>query len=173
MAPLTLEQLIKYESSQGRRVDPSMDLTKLRKTISNRLSAQRCRNKKAHYMQEMEKKVTDLQATISFLRPEIENYKHKKNVLTMQNASLQEQLDSITHISNLLKEEIDGMQREVQKLKELHDTQKYQKFQLQEYEQEKENRQPILGMTMNQQDIWGIEPYLNMELWGNSIFNNP
>nr|GMD61225.1 basic leucine zipper 34-like [Ipomoea batatas] len=130
MAPLTLEQLIKYESSQGRRVDPSMDLTKLRKTISNRLSAQRCRNKKAHYMQEMEKKVTDLQ-------------------------------------------EIDGMQREVQKLKELHDTQKYQIFQLQEYEQEKENRQPILGMTMNQQDIWGIDPYLNMELWGNSIFNNP
>lgn len=64
------------------------------------------------------------------------------------------------------------MQLEVKRLKEIHEAQKDQTFQLQEYEQEKEPELQALGMAMKPQENWGImEPYLNMELWGKSIFS--
>ncbi|XP_033517054.1 basic leucine zipper 19-like [Nicotiana tomentosiformis] len=159
--PLTLDQAIDFELNKpGRNVDSDVDLKKLRRTVSNRLSAQRSRIKKTEYITELEKKVKDLQDTIAYLSPEIENYKEKQTMLRMQRKYLQEQLDSFTDRSKLRTVQIEEMKLELRRLKELAKAQ-----------EEHYNMQ--LGQTSNyfyqsemelQQAAAGIDQYLNLDV---------
>ncbi|KAL2511261.1 Uncharacterized protein Adt_16861 [Abeliophyllum distichum] len=64
LTTLTLDQAIEHELKYGRKLDPNMDPKRLRRTISNRLSAQRSRLRIVHYIHVMEKIVKDLQYPI-------------------------------------------------------------------------------------------------------------
>ncbi|XP_059302658.1 transcription factor HY5-like [Lycium ferocissimum] len=57
---LSLDEAIDFELKHG-YVDSSVDLKKLKRTISNRLSAQRTYIKRNEYIAELEKKVKDLE----------------------------------------------------------------------------------------------------------------
>ncbi|CAH9073288.1 unnamed protein product [Cuscuta europaea] len=144
---LTLEQLIKYECMHGHELVGyhSLDSAKIRKIIANRLSAQRCRNKKVQHLREMEKKVNDLQVIVSLLYPEIEHYKEKQNVLMVQNSLLHQSLNSFTRKSELLKVEIEAMQVEAYRLRELYEAQKKQEKFI--GKEEEEVPQDMWGMT--------------------------
>nr|XP_009783967.1 PREDICTED: basic leucine zipper 19 [Nicotiana sylvestris]XP_016471095.1 PREDICTED: basic leucine zipper 19-like [Nicotiana tabacum] len=155
--PLTLDQAIDFELNKlGRNVDSDVDLKKLRRTVSNRLSAQRSRIKKTEYITELEKKVKDLQDTIAYLSPEIENYKEKQSMLRMQRKYLQEQLDTFTDRSKLRTVQIEEMKLELRRLKELAKAQ-----------EEHYNMQ--LGQTTNyfylseMEQQAGIDQYLNLD----------
>ncbi|KAI3450317.1 hypothetical protein Pfo_006982 [Paulownia fortunei] len=88
-------------------------------TISNRLSAQRSRLKKAQYINDMEKMVKDLEELISVLTPQIESYKEKRKVLLLQNDSLQKLVEIRSNESKLCEIELEQKRVEVQRLKEL------------------------------------------------------
>ncbi|PIN09629.1 hypothetical protein CDL12_17785 [Handroanthus impetiginosus] len=114
---VTLDEAIKY--GLNRKSDPNMDKKKLRRTISNRLSAQRSRMKKAQYINDMEKMVNDLEDMISALTSQLKNYKEKWKLLLIQNDSLQKLIEIYSNESKLRAMELEQKQIQVNNLKEL------------------------------------------------------
>uniref|UniRef100_A0A3Q7G5S9 BZIP domain-containing protein n=1 Tax=Solanum lycopersicum TaxID=4081 RepID=A0A3Q7G5S9_SOLLC len=112
----SLEEALNSEIKHG-QVDPNMNMKKLRRTISNRLSAQRSRMRKTEYIDLLRKEAKDLEERIAFLGRKIENDKDNNKKLQLENQMLQLQLDSITNKSNLLAE----LEAELKRLKELED----------------------------------------------------
>ncbi|KAG8372636.1 hypothetical protein BUALT_Bualt12G0087300 [Buddleja alternifolia] len=116
---LTLEKAIEYELNHGCKLDPNMDKKKLRRTISNRLSAQRSRMKKSQYIDNMEKRVNDLQELISFLTPQVESYKEKQKLLMLENNALQKLVEIRSNESKLHELELEKKKNELYMLKEV------------------------------------------------------
>ncbi|KAL8055901.1 hypothetical protein ABFX02_04G085400 [Erythranthe guttata] len=123
-AALTLDEAIEYELKHGRRLDPNMDQRKLRRTVSNRLSAQRSRIKKVKYIDQMEKTVIELEKLILFLTPQVENQIENKKELMEENESLQKLAAIRLNESKLAELEVEQKQAEIARLKELEKTAK-------------------------------------------------
>ncbi|KAL7152893.1 hypothetical protein ABFS83_04G128800 [Erythranthe nasuta] len=121
-ATLTLDEAIEYELKRGRRLDPNMDQRKLRRTVSNRLSAQRSRIKKVKYIDQMEKTVIELQKLILFLTPQVETQIENKKELMEENESLQKFAAIRLNVSKLAELEVEHKQAEIARLKELEKT---------------------------------------------------
>ncbi|KAG6412498.1 hypothetical protein SASPL_125177 [Salvia splendens] len=88
-ATINLDKAIGYELKHGRKLDPKMDTKKLRRTVSNRLSAQRSRVRKAQHIHDMESKVTELENTITMVRLRVESVKENWRLLQQQNEALE------------------------------------------------------------------------------------
>ncbi|XP_073139547.1 uncharacterized protein [Henckelia pumila] len=93
--PLTLDEAMEHEMKHGSLFnDPNnMDLNKIRRIISNRLSAQRSRIKTINYTRDSEKMVKDLSDLISSLASQVKSFKEKKKLLELENNSLRRELD--------------------------------------------------------------------------------
>ncbi|XP_025886059.2 transcription factor VIP1-like [Solanum lycopersicum] len=116
----SLEEALNSEIKHG-QVDPNMNMKKLRRTISNRLSAQRSRMRKTEYIDLLKKEAKDLEERIAFLGRKIENDKDNNKKLQLENQMLQLQLDSITNKSNLLAVQNEELKAELKRLKEPED----------------------------------------------------
>ncbi|MCD7462313.1 hypothetical protein HAX54_048221 [Datura stramonium] len=114
----TLDEAIRFEIRKE-NVGPNVDPKKLRRTISNRLSAQRLKLKRSRYVTELEQKIQDLQNTIALVAPQIETMKGNQKMLQLENEMLQNQLDIITERSNLRTAQTEELKLELKRLKEL------------------------------------------------------
>ncbi|KAM3373943.1 hypothetical protein P3S68_012657 [Capsicum galapagoense] len=114
----TLDEAVNSELSQSHG-NPNVDVKKLRRTITNRLSAQRSRTKQVEYIADLEKKVKDLQNTIAFVVPEIEYMKDYSMKLQEENEMLQRQLDSVTDNANQRCAQIEELKVELKRLEKL------------------------------------------------------
>ncbi|KAL2536311.1 uncharacterized protein Fot_17702 [Forsythia ovata] len=119
LTTLTLDQAIEHELKHGRKLDPNMDPKRLRRTISNRLSAQRSRIRIVHYIHVMEKIVKDLQESISFVKSQIESHKEKQKSLVVQNDNLQQEVEICANEIKLRQTKLEAQKLELQNLKEL------------------------------------------------------
>ncbi|KAG5577302.1 hypothetical protein H5410_057436 [Solanum commersonii] len=118
----TMEEVMNSELKDG-QVDSNVDLNKLRRRMSNRLSAQRARMRKVEYTTKLEKEVKHLQDTIALMRPIMENAKDRKKKLQLENKILQQQLDCLSNKSNLRAVQTEELKVELKRLKELAKTQ--------------------------------------------------
>ncbi|CAA0841838.1 Basic leucine zipper 34 [Striga hermonthica] len=118
-AALTLDKAVEHELKNGRILDPHIDQKKLRRTISNRLSAQRSRLRKNQYINDMEKMVLDLEKLISILTPRVKSYEEKRTLLLVQNNSLQNVLELHLNESKRSEIEVQLKQAEVFRLREI------------------------------------------------------
>ncbi|MCD7458908.1 hypothetical protein HAX54_039580 [Datura stramonium] len=114
----TLDEAIRFEIRKG-NVGPNVDPKKFRRTISNRLSAQRLTLKRSGYVTELEQKIQDLQNTIALVAPQIETMKANQKMLQLENEMLQIQLDIITERSNLRTAQTEELKLELKRLNEL------------------------------------------------------
>ncbi|XP_057954671.1 transcription factor RF2b isoform X2 [Malania oleifera] len=80
-----------------RNIDPNMDPKRLKRVISNRISAHKSRMKKLQYVTEMEKKVKSLEKEIAELSPQVALHEHHHNLLKMENSFLQQTLSTRTN----------------------------------------------------------------------------
>ncbi|KAH0776795.1 hypothetical protein KY290_008206 [Solanum tuberosum] len=117
-----MEEVMNSELKDG-QIDPNVDLNKLRRRMSNRLSAQRARMRKVEYTTKLEKEVKHLQDTIALMRPIMENAKDSKKKLQLENKILQQQLDCLSNKSNLRAVQTEELKVELKRLKELAKTQ--------------------------------------------------
>ncbi|KAK2982716.1 hypothetical protein RJ640_025132 [Escallonia rubra] len=116
----TLEQAIEYELKYGqRKLNPNMEPKKLRRLISNRLSAQRSRMKKTQHMYDMEKKLGDLQAMIAVMGPQISTHISLQAKLRTENGLISQKLDTLAKKSYKNDVEIEVKKAEMKRLKEL------------------------------------------------------
>ncbi|PHU16223.1 hypothetical protein BC332_17428 [Capsicum chinense] len=112
----TLDEAVNYELSQSHG-NPNVDVKKLRRTITNRLSAQRSRTKQVEYIADLEKKVKDLQNRIVVEGPEKKYMEDYKEQLQMENEMLQKRMDSVTDYMNRQSAQIEELELELKKLK--------------------------------------------------------
>ncbi|KAA8549441.1 hypothetical protein F0562_001086 [Nyssa sinensis] len=113
------DQSINFETKWGHKIDPNMDPKKLRRIISNRNSAQKSRMKKFQYVNDMEKKVKDLQVEVAVLSPLVAYEKHHAKLLQMENDILQQNLNSFIERSKLAFALMEEIKAEMKMLKEL------------------------------------------------------
>ncbi|WCJ34770.1 Basic leucine zipper 19 [Euphorbia peplus] len=106
--------------SQGVCKQHNMDPRKLRRIISNRVSAQKSRMKKIQYVSEMEKKAKALEATIAVLRPQVVMYRNKQQLLEMEQKTLTQEISSRASKKLLNNEEIEENKAEVNRLRKLY-----------------------------------------------------
>ncbi|CAI9107025.1 OLC1v1006292C1 [Oldenlandia corymbosa var. corymbosa] len=111
----TLEEALKIEKS-GREPDEEK---KLRRTISNRLSAQRSRVKKLNYIAGMKKRIKALEDHMAFLNPTLEMLKLKQAELKNERTVLEQKLNRCMDQSIICNRQIDGNRAEITRLKEL------------------------------------------------------
>ncbi|KAL0458681.1 UNVERIFIED_CONTAM: hypothetical protein Slati_0495300 [Sesamum latifolium] len=169
----SLDKAIEYELKHGRRLDPNMDKKKLRRTISNRLSAQRSRIKKAQYINKMEKMVTDLEELISVLIPQIESYKEKRKQLLLQNDSLQNLVELHLNEAKLREFELEQKRVEVFMLKDLgktsnkinEDHSNSGSKQMQDSSSKQYEKQPYPGLGFSQNGLQHLQ-----KLWANQFY---
>ncbi|MCD7464100.1 hypothetical protein HAX54_052077 [Datura stramonium] len=114
----TLDEAIRCEMGQG-NVSPNVDPKKFRRTISNRLSAQRVRLRESGYITKLEQKIKDLQNAIALMAPQIETVKGNQKMLRRENEMMQIQLDIATERSNLCTAQTEELKLELKRLKEL------------------------------------------------------
>ncbi|KZV25752.1 basic leucine zipper 61-like [Dorcoceras hygrometricum] len=121
---LTLDGGVEYEMKHGSLFNgPNIDLKKIRRTISNRLSAQRSRTKMTNYTSDLEKRVNDLEELISdILSPQVESCNEKIKLLRLENDSLRQQLEKRSSESGRQEMAIEEKRAEIEKQKELKRT---------------------------------------------------
>ncbi|XP_050217685.2 basic leucine zipper 34 [Mercurialis annua] len=96
------------------------DPKKLKRIISNRVSAQKSRMKKLHYVSEMEAKVKALEAEIAVLQPQVLMFTTQQQLLQMEQKSLHHQLSARTNTKLLKDAEIEENKAQLNTLRELH-----------------------------------------------------
>ncbi|KZV25753.1 basic leucine zipper 61-like [Dorcoceras hygrometricum] len=121
--PLTLDEAMEYEKNHGRLFNgPNVDLTKIRRTVSSRLSARRSRIKMTNYTRDLEKKVMELEGLKSEQTTQLEIYEEKNKLLQLENDYLGKELEQRTNESSNLEIGIEENRAEIKRVKELEKT---------------------------------------------------
>ncbi|CAL5353183.1 unnamed protein product [Camellia sinensis] len=124
------EQGIDYEMKWGRIVDPNMDTKRLRRILSNRISAQKTRMRKAQYAKDLEKAMKDLQADIAVLNPRIESETENYKLLQMENGTLKQKMSVCEEKVKISLAKFKEYQATIKELKELYFAQQKMQMQL-------------------------------------------
>ncbi|CAK7330501.1 unnamed protein product [Dovyalis caffra] len=125
------DQPVKTQAPRGvqirsaRAIDPNMDPKKLKRVISNRVSAQKSRLKKLQYLTEVERKVKALEDEIAALSPQVALYRSHHQALTVEQQRLNMEMSAQTSNKFLKDVEIEENKAEVNRLRQLHLTQQH------------------------------------------------
>ncbi|KAG6412499.1 hypothetical protein SASPL_125178 [Salvia splendens] len=115
---MDLDMAIAFELVHGRKIDVNMDVKLLRRTISNRLSAQRSRWKRSQFITDLERRVKELEEVVASLSPRIQGYHEKKRSLRLENDSLRTILEIRAAESKIAEERLEEKRREIREMKE-------------------------------------------------------
>ncbi|KAL3580118.1 hypothetical protein D5086_017953 [Populus alba] len=111
------------QAPQGRPVDPNLDPKRLRRVLSNRVSAQKSRLKRLQYLADIERKVKALEEEIADLSPRVALYRSHHQALKMEQKMLNMEISAQTSNKMLKHAEIEENKAEVSRLRQLHLTQ--------------------------------------------------
>ncbi|XP_022964864.1 basic leucine zipper 19-like isoform X1 [Cucurbita moschata] len=112
--------------NSGRNIDPNMDPRKLKRIMSNRVSAQKSRLKKVQYVADMERKLKALEAHIAVLSPQVELFRNQQHVLQMEQKRLNQKILNCSRNKLIQDAEIEENKAEVNRLRELQMKQQQQ-----------------------------------------------
>ncbi|KAK8581418.1 hypothetical protein V6N13_144445 [Hibiscus sabdariffa] len=107
------------QSRGGRCSEQTMDPKKLKRVISNRLSAQRSRVRKLQHINDMEKKMESLQILVAVLSSQVQQQKERQTFLRNEQEHLQNQLSACANRRIKVDAEIEEKKAEVKRLREL------------------------------------------------------
>ncbi|KAF2296835.1 hypothetical protein GH714_007035 [Hevea brasiliensis] len=117
---LKTEIITRVHLQSGRNQGPNMDPKKLKRIISNRVSAQKSRMKKLQYVTEMERKAKALETEIAALHPQVALYRNQQQLLQMEQSRLNQEMSSCATNKILKDAEIEENKAEVNRLRQLH-----------------------------------------------------
>ncbi|KAG5238591.1 basic leucine zipper [Salix suchowensis] len=84
------------QTRAARAIDPNMDPKRLKRVISNRVSAQKSRLKRLQYLADIESKVKALEEEIAALSPQVALYKSHHQALKMEQRMLSMEMSART-----------------------------------------------------------------------------
>ncbi|CAH8312691.1 unnamed protein product [Eruca vesicaria subsp. sativa] len=114
---------VNYEVEPGftirlrQNIDPAMDPKKLRRIVSNRVSAQKSRLKKLQYLDGLVQKARDLHWQVSMLRSQVEMVSMQKRCLEREQMELKECISGWLQRYISTQGEIEANTAEIERLK--------------------------------------------------------
>ncbi|XP_024634655.1 basic leucine zipper 34-like [Medicago truncatula] len=103
----------------GDQATQNLDPKRLKRIEANRVSSHKSRLKKLDYIADLEEMEKNLQAKLSFLRPQVEAYENQQRLLNLERHQLRLQI-AVREKERILQEvEIENKRAEVNRLREL------------------------------------------------------
>ncbi|KAJ8647616.1 hypothetical protein MRB53_000639 [Persea americana] len=108
----------------------NMDPRRVKRILANRLSAQRSRLKKTQYIRELERSVSELEAEIQLLSPQVAYYENQRRSLNAENSVMKQRIAALMHEKVFKDAEFDALRL---------DGERFNQFtQIQEHEQQQQ-----------------------------------
>ncbi|XP_040966486.1 basic leucine zipper 61-like, partial [Gossypium hirsutum] len=109
----------------------NMDPKKLKRVISNRLSAQRSRIRKIQRLCDMEKKVQSLETLVAVLSSKVQREKDKQFLLRIEQQELRERIEAFANRETMVDARIEKRRAEIESLRQPQFTSQQQQMQVQ------------------------------------------
>ncbi|KAI9091684.1 hypothetical protein K1719_028127 [Acacia pycnantha] len=104
--------------------DPSEDARKLKRVLSNRMSAHRSRLRKLEHVANLERQCVQLKNQITVLKPQFEAFGNLKHMLMLEQTVLTQRVEALENERLVKQAEIERNQEEVYMLREIEKRQK-------------------------------------------------
>ncbi|KAG8494905.1 hypothetical protein CXB51_012389 [Gossypium anomalum] len=115
----------------GHLPEQNMDPKKLKRVISNRLSAQRSRIRKIQRLCDMEKKVQSLETLVAVLSSKVQREKDKQFLLRIEQRELRERIEAFANRETMVDARIEKRRAEIESLRQPQFTSQQQQMQVQ------------------------------------------
>ncbi|MFQ6669521.1 hypothetical protein Gotur_034725 [Gossypium turneri] len=115
----------------GHHPEQNMDPKKLKRVISNRLSAQRSRIRKIQRLCDMEKKVQSLETLVAVLSSKVQRERDKHFLLRIEQRELRERIEALANRETMVDARIEKRRAEVESLRQPQFTPQQQQMQVQ------------------------------------------
>ncbi|PPS00064.1 hypothetical protein GOBAR_AA20623 [Gossypium barbadense] len=115
----------------GHLPEQNMDPKKLKRVISNRLSAQRSRIRKIQRLCDMEKKVQSLETLVAVLSSKVQREKDKQFLLRIEQQELRERIEAFANRETMVDARIEKRRAEIESLRQPQFTSQQQQMQVQ------------------------------------------
>ncbi|XP_078165007.1 basic leucine zipper 6-like [Carex rostrata] len=103
------------------------DPKRVKRILANRQSAQRSRVRKLHYISELERSVTSLQAEVSTLSPRVAFLDHQRSILTLGNSHLKQRIAALAQDNIFRDAHQEALKKEVERLRQIYEEQSFKK----------------------------------------------
>ncbi|XP_075480996.1 basic leucine zipper 34-like [Primulina tabacum] len=104
------------------------DPKRIKRILANRQSAQRSRVRKLHYISELERSVTSLQAEVSVLSPRVAFLDHQRLVLNVDNSVLKQRIAALSQDKVFKDAHQEALKREIERLRQIYCEQNMKKM---------------------------------------------
>ncbi|TYI26467.1 hypothetical protein ES332_A05G116200v1 [Gossypium tomentosum] len=115
----------------GHLPEQNMDPKKLKRVISNRLSAHRSRIRKIQRLCDMEKKVQSLETLVAVLSSKVQREKDKQFLLRIEQQELRERIEAFANRETMVDARIEKRRAEIESLRQPQFTSQQQQMQVQ------------------------------------------
>ncbi|KAG6416871.1 hypothetical protein SASPL_124312 [Salvia splendens] len=112
------------DNSGERIADPK----RIKRILANRQSAQRSRVRKLHYISELERSVSSLQAEVSVLSPRVAYLDHQRLVLNVDNSVLKQRIAALAQDKVFKDAHQEALKREIERLRQVYYQQNMKKM---------------------------------------------
>ncbi|KAG6419469.1 hypothetical protein SASPL_121691 [Salvia splendens] len=112
------------DNSGERIADPK----RIKRILANRQSAQRSRVRKLHYISELERSVSSLQAEVSVLSPRVAYLDHQRLVLNVDNSVLKQRIAALAQDKVFKDAHQEALKREIERLRQIYYEQNMKKM---------------------------------------------
>ncbi|XP_047940294.1 basic leucine zipper 61-like [Salvia hispanica] len=111
--------------NSGERIN---DPKRIKRILANRQSAQRSRVRKLHYISELERSVSSLQAEVSVLSPRVAYLDHQRLVLNVDNSVLKQRIAALAQDKVFKDAHQEALKREIERLRQIYYEQNMKKM---------------------------------------------
>ncbi|XP_054815695.1 basic leucine zipper 61-like [Prosopis cineraria] len=108
--------------------DKITDPKRVKRILANRQSAQRSRVRKLHYISELERSVTSLQAEVSVLSPRVAFLDHQRLLLNVDNSALKQRIAALAQDKIFKDAHQEALKREIERLRQVYHLQNLKKM---------------------------------------------
>ncbi|KAL1560633.1 hypothetical protein AAHA92_10822 [Salvia divinorum] len=112
------------DNSGERIADPK----RIKRILANRQSAQRSRVRKLHYISELERSVTSLQAEVSVLSPRVAYLDHQRLLLNVDNSVLKQRIAALAQDKVFKDAHQEALKKEIERLRQIYYQQNMKKM---------------------------------------------
>ncbi|KAF7816143.1 basic leucine zipper 34-like [Senna tora] len=119
-SPNPHEQGQAIDLDKNRKFYPDMDPKRLKRILSNRISAKKSRNKKNQYIADMEKQAEMLESKIAHLYPQIAAFHRKRHCLLIENHQVKYRMAALEKDRLRKEDEMERVKAELNMLKGIH-----------------------------------------------------
>ncbi|XP_042510749.1 basic leucine zipper 34-like [Macadamia integrifolia] len=161
-----------YQHKWIRNIDPNMDPKKLRRTLGNRLSAQKARLRQLEYISQLEEHINNLRVCISSLNFQVSEKHTKHTELSNENDAIRDKIARLSDEHEIKYAQNKWLEQEIHRMWANFQQQQQQQEVQQTYHLQLQHQQLLLPPEQIQQQQQQQLEMAECELGQGQVFNN-